>query len=137
MRVKFSEFNELAPACSECSGVGVVVGGETIYPHRPDLFDKMFYRCKCGAYVGCHPGTVKALGTPAGAETRRARSAAHAAFDPLWKRKLVSRGAAYKMLADFMGLRSSDCHISWFDVEQCGCVVELSPLIARSAKASA
>lgn len=130
-------FNDLLPACSECDGVGVWTTGREIYPHRPDLHDRGYYRCRCGAYVGCHPGTVKALGTPAGPDTRRARTAAHAAFDPLWKGGSMTRSAAYQALAAQLGLRSSVCHISWFNVEQCRHVMIAVDRIKRGAPPAA
>lgn len=125
-----SELDEYAPACSECDGVGKGATGREIYPHRPDLYAKHFYRCDCGAYVGCHPGTVKALGSPAGAETRRARSAAHAAFDPIWKRGKMRRGDAYRALAKALGIHPKGCHISWFRADMCARVVDVAPTLA-------
>lgn len=75
--------------------------------------------CECGAYCGCHAGTDRALGRPAGPVTRKARSAAHAAFDPLWlaksKRDGISktraRGAGYLWLAGELELDPEECHI--------------------------
>ena len=101
--------------CMECGRRAKLVGGEAIYPHRPDLYAKRFWRCECGAYVGCHPGTENALGFPAGPDARKARNAAHAAFDPLWRSKELSRSAAYKWLADQLGQRAGLTHISWMD----------------------
>lgn len=103
--------------CIECDGMATLTDGHAIYPHRPDLYAKSFYRCRCGAYCGCHPGTTQALGYPCGPETRRARSAAHAAFDPLWKRGKMSRASAYKWLAEQLGIQKSDCHIGMMDAE--------------------
>lgn len=121
--------NEFAPTCSECGGVGRGATGREIYPHRPDLYAKHFYRCDCGAYVGCHPNSSRALGTPAGPATRRARSAAHAAFDPIWKRGKMRRSDAYKALAAQLGINPGSCHISWFDAAQCARVVQAVPAI--------
>lgn len=101
--------------CAECSKTAHLVGGEAIYPHRPDLYAKSFWRCDCGAYVGCHPGTANPLGYPAGPTTRMARSAAHAAFDPLWKSGKMRRSQAYKWLAERLGIPASETHISWMD----------------------
>lgn len=123
--------NEEAPSCSECSGAGKLTDGRTIYPHRPDLYAKAFYRCDCGAYVGCHPGTKRALGTPAGPETRRARSAAHAAFDPLWKSGRMKRSAAYRALAERLNIPAAHCHISWMDAATCAAAREAAALIAQ------
>jgi hypothetical protein len=103
------------------------VTGVSIYPHRPDLFAKLFYKCDtCGAYVGCHPGTDRPLGRLANAELRKAKSEAHAAFDPKWQRgKWAPRWRAYTKLAALLGIPSEDCHIGMFDIEQCKRVVEV------------
>lgn len=130
---KLDKITAIDPVCADCGKLGKLVGGEAIYPHRPDLFAKSFYRCDCGAYVGCHPGTAIALGRPAGAETRQARSAAHAAFDPLWKAKASkfnigfgkARGDGYKWLADQLGIPAEDCHIGWMDAETARRTAEL------------
>jgi len=120
--------------CAECGGVDVVcVSGDVIYPHRPDLHAKWFWRCACGAHVGCHRDTQKPLGTPAGPATRKARNQAHAAFDALWKRKAArdqvsareARKAGYTWLAKQMGLEREDTHIGMFTVAQCAQVVAL------------
>lgn len=103
--------------CMECSNKAVLVDGLAIYPHRPDLAHKHFWRCGCGAYVGCHPGTKNPLGYPAGPETRRARSSAHAAFDPIWKGKSLPRSKAYQWLGEALGIEPGETHISWMDAE--------------------
>ena len=125
MNRHLSKITAIDPVCSDCGALGLLVGGERIYPHRPDLHAKQFYLCACGAYVGCHPGTAIPLGRPAGPETRAARSAAHAAFDPLWKAKAdkfgTSKGRAradgYKWLAKQLGIPATDCHVGWMDAE--------------------
>lgn len=73
----------------------------------------------CDHRVGCHPGTNVPLGTMADAELRSWRSAAHRAFDPLWKARAMSRFEAYPILAEHLGLRVSDTHIAMFDVARC------------------
>jgi hypothetical protein len=112
------------PVCIECGGEGVLVTGREIYPHRPDLYAKRFYRCGCGAYCGCHPGTAAPLGHPCGPVTRKARSAAHAAFDPLWKRGTMNRHQAYAWLSDATGIPRERCHIGMMTAEQAQSVVE-------------
>lgn len=79
----------------------------------------------CGAYVGCHPGSTKALGTPADKATRFARRLAHQAFDPLWRSRRMSRSGAYQWLADQMGLPPEKTHIGMFDQAQCGQVIRI------------
>ncbi|MES2415145.1 MAG: zinc-finger-containing protein [Pseudomonadota bacterium] len=120
--------------CPYCQQPAVLVGGDVMYPHRPDLADKKFWNCApCKAFVGCHPaqtatqngvgdGTVP-MGRLANAELRRAKQAAHAAFDPLWKSGAMHRKAAYKWLSKALGLTSQQTHIGMFDVAQCVAVV--------------
>lgn len=87
----------------------------------------------CDAWVGCHPGTTKPLGRLANKELRTAKVAAHNAFDPLWMRKIKEQGwkrhsarsMGYKWLASKMGIRSEDCHIGMFNIEQCREVVTI------------
>jgi hypothetical protein len=114
--------------CPYCLKPAKLVGGNVIYPHRHDLFDKKFYLCSpCNAYVGCHPGTDKPLGRLADKELREAKSAAHRVFDPLWKSKKMKRSHAYGLLAGKLGISKAKCHIGMFDVETCKRVVaELS-----------
>lgn len=104
-----------------CGAVAVLQSGADVYPHRPDLYQKHFWVCmSCpDSYVGCHPGTTEALGTPANAETRKARGRAHHYFDRLWKTGGAKRTEAYAWLRIEMGLSKDKCHISMFDVEQC------------------
>jgi hypothetical protein len=110
--------------CGECGKPAGLVSGQVIYPHRRDLHAKPYWRCAaCGAYVGCHDGTYKPKGTPCGPGTRSARISAHAAFDPLWRRKIEkdgvsqgeARGKAYAWLAAQLGIPAEQTHIGMFD----------------------
>lgn len=112
--------------CAYCQKPTKLVGGDVIYPHRPDLADKKFYRCApCEAYVGCHKGTETPLGRVANAELRKAKMDAHGAFDPLWKEDGMSRKEAYVWLREAMGLSEDECHIGLMDVEACLKVIRL------------
>lgn len=121
--------------CDYCSRPAERVTGREIYPYRVDLHNRWFWRCKpCGAHVGCHPaarsngkggigdGTVP-LGRLANAELRRAKQAAHAAFDPLWRSREMTRKEAYRWLADALGISVDNCHIGMFDLDGCRAVV--------------
>jgi hypothetical protein len=124
----------IAPRCGEGCPAGSVqlAGGRKIYPHRPDLWDGHYWRCRCGAYCGVHPN-LKPLGSPANTETRQARSSAHAAFDPLWQKRQrlsgISRAKArakgYKWLAAQLGIAAKDCHIGMMDAATARRVVEI------------
>lgn len=132
----------VAPVCDYCYAMSELVTGADIYPHRPDLKDKRHYRCEpCGAWVGCHPGTLNPLGRLANAELRAAKQRAHAAFDPLWKAKIIkegisqgeARGKAYLWLAAELGIPKDDCHIGMFDLVTCQRVVEVCAPYRRAA----
>lgn len=109
---------EVDATCIECGGEGKLTHGRAVYPHRPDLYHKHFYLCECGAYCGCHPGSVVPLGNPCGPETRQARMAAHNAFDPLWKSGRMTRHSAYAWLAEATGIARDKCHIGMMTAEQ-------------------
>lgn len=123
-----------APACGYCGCVAVLTFGKVLYPAREDLWRKMFWACpSCpDVYVGCHPGTQVPLGSLADKALREARSAAHAAFDPLWRREVrpgvppnTARSRRYVWLAGRLGIPSADCHIGGFSLELCRRVVEV------------
>lgn len=133
---------KIAPHCGCCEDGGSVdiAQGQMIYPSRPDLWEhpdgseRWWWLCsKCWGYVGCHKDTLKPLGTPADKETRRAREAAHAAFDPLWQKRQrlsglsrsVACGRGYKWLAGQLGIERKDCHIGQMDAATARRVVEV------------
>lgn len=112
--------------CDYCGQPAVLVTGQTIYPHRRDLWSKHFYLCDpCEAYVGCHPGTKNPLGRLADTALRRAKSAAHAAFDPLWQNGAGKRSKRYGWLAQQLGIPGDQCHIGMFDEAMCNRVVTI------------
>lgn len=92
------------------------------------------WACKpCGAWVGCHPNSKKPLGRLADKKLRRAKMEAHAAFDPMWRRKMAkdgcskkhARGRGYRWLANQLGLTVEQTHIGMFDIATCERVVEV------------
>ncbi|HEY1956752.1 MAG TPA: zinc-finger-containing protein [Polyangiaceae bacterium] len=107
-----------APLCPNNHGPTSLVTGRVVYPHRPDLYSKHFWRCaRCTAVTGCHPGTTRPLGVPALPQTRTARGRAHAAFDPLWKSGRMTRGEAYAWISKEMGI--DPLHIGELSERQC------------------
>lgn len=97
----------------------------------------------CDARVGCHRGTEKPKGTMANTALRAARMAAHEAFDPLWRAKMVrrpdvskskARETAYAWLAKQLGIHANGCHIAMFDIARCMKVIEVcAPYSAKLA----
>lgn len=69
------------PRCVECGRKAVLTTGAETYPDEPEFHDRPMWRCECGAFVGCHQGTTKFLGAPAGPETRIARQRARRAIE--------------------------------------------------------
>ena len=121
--------------CPYCGNDAELTTGYKVYPHRLDLADLKIWACMpCDAWVGTHKNspTNEPLGRLANAELRRAKMAAHAAFDPLWKSGQMTRKEAYKRLSEKMGLTPNETHIGMFDVEQCKTVVLLcTPVIIK------
>lgn len=106
--------------CGYCDRQAQLVGAEKIYPRRPDLAAKWFWRCEpCGAYVGCHPGTTTPLGRLANAELRRAKQLVHSVLDPLWKSGRMKRHEVYAKLAAALGIAPQNCHVGMFDLVTC------------------
>jgi hypothetical protein len=132
-----------APTCVECGATSKLVKGGEIYPRwNPRArggVEPWFWRCvDCGAYVGCHAGTQRALGRPGGPTTRTARIAAHAEFDRLCKAKAKrdgcskneARGAGYRWLTTQMG-RDQQVHIAEMSAAEAHQVVDLCRGIGR------
>lgn len=93
----------------------------------------MIYHCpQCRSYVGVHKDSPEiSLGRVANYELREMKKRAHFYFDQLWKKaieegrsKKKARGAAYKWLADKIGVDRDQCHIGFFDQEYCQRVID-------------
>lgn len=92
--------------CVECNKeiTPICVSGLEVYPHRPDLYHKYFYKCtKCGNYVGCHPNSKRPLGSIPNKEIKDKRKYIHSILDPLWKDKMISRSELYSQLSKKLG----------------------------------
>lgn len=125
----------MGPNCPYCAKASVLHESSAIVYRGRDYGP--IWLCvnypECDAYVGCHPGTHKALGRLARKELRQAKMQAHSVFDPLWKRKAqiagISKGKArrkaYRWLAEQMGIPEDDCHIGMFSEEECLQVVDI------------
>ena len=92
--------------CCQCAGEveAYRIDAMELYPHRPDLFHKHFWRRPhCRNYVGCHPDTTKPLGCIPTYELMKARGHIHALIDPIWKTKMMSRRQVYARLSTALG----------------------------------
>lgn len=114
--------------CQYCNSDTELVNSSVIY--GKDYGD--IYLCKpCDAYVGVHEGTTKAKGTVANAELRDQRKTAHAFFDPLWMKKVVTRKALYKGLSNWLEKSPDETHIGMFDTEECDEVIKYALHVKR------
>ena len=103
--------------CECCSYVdSMLVGGDVVYPHRPDLYEKKFYQCpNCKNSVGTHQQwgksfvkgrdyNIRALGCIPNAKLKFARGKIHEILDPLWKGKRPgTRKRLYKRISRELG----------------------------------
>ena len=112
--------------CPRCGRACERLTGADLYPGRPALAAKRFLACRpCDLRASCHALTWKPASELADGETRRARQAAHAAFDRLWRGPGgEDRRALYARMADGLGLDRRTCHIAQFDAETCGRVLD-------------
>jgi hypothetical protein len=111
----------MSKPCPYCGGHPKLADSQEIYGKS---YGPMWICRPCGAYVGCHKGTNKPLGTLANAETRELRKRVHAMFDPLWKSRRIHRTNAYGALAEEMRIERRHCHIGMFTSEQCRAAIE-------------
>lgn len=82
----------------------ILIKGDKIYPHRPDLYKKNFYQCPtCKKYVGCHDKTTRPLGVIPTEGLKAARIKLHALMDPLWKSGKIKRATLYKLISKQLG----------------------------------
>ena len=95
--------------CRYCGGVVRCVPAEKVYGNaavnRMKLWDRWFYQCQnCNARVGCHKDSKRPLGNVANEVLRLKRRETHQVFDAFWKRRGMTRTAAYKWLSEQMEL---------------------------------
>jgi hypothetical protein len=117
--------------CPYCGAQATLHKDSSVVYHKN--FGPIWACLPCGAWVGCHPGTMKPLGRLANKQLRDAKVAAHKAFDPLWQRKMKesgwrrrsARSMGYKWLAAQLGIPKEECHIGMFNLEQCQEVIKI------------
>jgi len=107
--------------CPYCDQPAKYAPNEEFYGKRYGK-SYMCYFCKpCGAYVGTHNNTERALGTMANQELRNWRKKAHTMFDPLWRDGKMTRKEAYRWLKEKTG---KWIHMGESDIETCKLVIE-------------
>lgn len=108
-------------ACPECGAAMVLkrAGAARAWAKRHPYFWGCSAYPACRSTHGAHPDG-RPLGIPADRETKAARIAVHAAFDPLWRAGgPLRRGEAYEWLRLRLGLTHDECHVGRFDLLTC------------------
>ncbi len=108
--------------CDYCGRQARFIDSSFIYGRS---YGMIYYCPDCKAWVGVHKGTDIPLGRLADAKLRKAKMAAHAAFDVIWRHRRTTRKSAYKWLSEQMGLPVEKTHIGMFDIAQCEQVIAL------------
>lgn len=118
----------LVVQCAECGAKADLVNNEVIYGHPYGKHPYAWLCPVCHSYVGTHPDNTP-MGALCGQDTRDARRAAHHVFDQLWnghKPMFDSRGAAYRWLAEALGVSQGEAHMGTMDKAMAERVLDLS-----------
>ena len=97
-------------------------------------YGNMYICPNCGAYVGCYRYTQRAFGSVANNVLRQLRHRGHHYFDQIWRRRIIHRPGAYKMLSEAMGTDSDHTHFGMFDDEQCRRAIVFSLYVLAERK---
>lgn len=115
--------------CPYCSRMAESVPAARVWQWTTPSDERKLWVCfPCEAWVGVHKNSRKnaPMGRLANKALRQAKTAAHRAFDPIWKKGEMTRSEAYEWLAAEMGIvKVKNCHIGMFDDEQCAQVIAI------------
>ncbi len=104
--------------CPYCGDKANLVDSSVVYKQSYG----MIWLCEpCDAYTGCHRSSTrfKPLGTLANKKLRELRKETHKVFDPIWRKRKMSRSEAYHWLARQMEIDPKKCHVAMFDEFKC------------------
>lgn len=103
--------------CPYCNNAAQFVDNAAIYGRRYGT-SWMAYWCKpCDARVGVHQNDpARPLGTLANKELRGWRVKAHAAIDPIWQTRAMSRKSVYRWLSEEL---EQEIHVGQADALLC------------------
>lgn len=130
MQLKDDTLVLLGWVCPYCGRPAQLVDDREIYGRS---YGGKCYVCRpCGAWVGCHKGSSRALGRLADANLRRLKLEAHEAFDPIWREGHISRTQAYDLMSSFFHLPPEQTHIGMFDEQMCREVIAFSNQVLKN-----
>ena len=105
MDLKTSYTQEYPTICNICGGKVILIKTDKNYDRS-----RFVYKCiECGASVGTHPNSTRAIGLLANKETKDKRREVHTWFDKLW-RCHEQREMLYEKLAVELGIPRIECH---------------------------
>ena len=114
--------------CPYCGSFAELVNSKKVYGKDYGNIWLCSNYPKCDSYVGVHTRGDKKdqpLERLADFHLRRFRNKAHAAFDPIWRSRKLTRPEAYAWLSKKLGIDSKDCHIAMFGIANCKKVIKL------------
>lgn len=124
--------------CPYCHSIAILRPADEIYKDANDTETKMLYVCKnypeCNTYIRINPKTNKPIGVMANKELRTLRKEAHDRFDLIFKKGILSRQDAYKILATTLMIPMRDAHIGCFDEYRCKQTIKLANKILYQNK---
>lgn len=106
------KINQYPKVCNHCGSRVVLCTNDVIYGY-PYGYPWIYYCPTCGAYVGCHRGTKRALGLLATDVERRKRHKLHELFDSLWKGKKNARYKRTKAYEELSRRLGQEAHFGW------------------------
>lgn len=115
VKLRTSDPEPFPKVCPHCYGRVYLCTNDVIYGKQYG-YPWIYYCPTCGAYVGCHKGTYRALGRLANSEERRQRKELHDLFDTLWKGKKhahYKRSVAYRELSVRLYGDNGEAHFGW------------------------
>ena len=104
--------------CHYCNCETLLIDSKDYYKSGVS-YGYMYICPQCGACVGCYRYTKRSFGSVANKELRELRHRGHHYFDQIWRRRIIHRPGAYKMLSVEMGTDIDHTHFGMFDDEQC------------------
>ena len=116
--------------CPACGSRAYLRPASVVYGDKAPDPDAKYYVCgrypACDCYVAAHRKTMLPMGT-----------LADRALDSLWKKGIMSRKEAYRLLQLSMGLPAEDAHIAKFSAARCDEVIALSRRFRAAADKAA
>jgi hypothetical protein len=128
-------FPEVPTVCNYCGSKVVLRDANFLFGQRASP-GKLYVCSKhgngCDAYVGCHEGTERSLGSLANRELRYWRKITHYAVDMAWKKASdpkKARQRIYIWMSQVLGRGIETTHIGMFDKKDCMEIIKAAHIL--------